>query len=146
MEKMALKAKSSSAISPVKYGKLLAQTLPKRIESEVEFEGFVAAMEKLSRAIEHGRATPEEVALHSLLAMLIREYDDRVAPAPPGDPVETIRFLMDQRELRPVDLEGVFGARSITSMVLSGKREISKTHIRKLAEFFHVSPVLFLGQ
>jgi len=28
--------------------------------------------------------------------------------------------------------------------VLNGKREFSKTHIRRLAEFFHVSPEVFL--
>ena len=50
---------------------------------------------------------------------------------------------MEQRALRPVDLTPIFGARSITSLVLSGKRKLSKAHIRKLAEFFHVSPVVF---
>jgi HTH-type transcriptional regulator/antitoxin HigA len=53
---------------------------------------------------------------------------------------------MEQRALRPVDLTPIFGAHTITSLVLSGKRKLSKTHIRKLAEFFHVSPVVFLDE
>ena len=138
MEKMVL------TLSPAKYGKLLSKTLPKRIETDVEFDRFVGVMEGLSRAIAHGEASPEEQALHSLLSTLVKEYDDRVYTLPPGDPLRLLRYLMEQRGLRPTDLTPIFGARSITSLVLNGKRELSKTHIRKLAEFFHVSPTVFL--
>ena len=132
-------------ISPVKYGKLLSQTMPKRIETDDELDHFVKAMEELSRAIARGAAGPEENALHSLLATLIKEYDDRAHPLPPGDPVRMLQFLMDQRGLRAADLTPVFGARSIASLVLNRKRELSKAHIRKLAEFFHVPPAVFLS-
>jgi antitoxin component HigA of HigAB toxin-antitoxin module len=91
------------------------------------------------------RAGPEETALHSLLATLVKEYDDRAYPLPPGDPVRMLQFLMDQRGLRAADLTPIFGARSIASLVLNRKRELSKAHIRKLAEFFHVSAAVFLG-
>jgi HTH-type transcriptional regulator/antitoxin HigA len=138
MEEMVLK------LSPSKYGKLLAETLPKRIETDAEFDHFVDILESLTRAISSGKATAEETALHALLSTLIREYDDRAYAIPPGDPLRTIRYLMEQRGLRPADLTSVFGARSTASLVLNGKRELSKMHIRKLAEFFHVSPVLFL--
>jgi HTH-type transcriptional regulator/antitoxin HigA len=139
MEKMVLK------LRPAKYGKLLSRTMPKRIETDAEMDHFVEVMEGLSRAIARGEADPEEIALHSLLAMLVKEYDDRVYPLPPGDPIRLLQFLMEQRGLRAADLTPVFGARSIASMVLSGKRELSKAHIRKLAEFFHVSPAPFLA-
>jgi HTH-type transcriptional regulator/antitoxin HigA len=55
-----------------------------------------------------------------------------------------IAFLMDQRELRQADLLPVFGSRSVVSDVLNGKREPSKAHVRKLAEFFHISAEVFL--
>jgi hypothetical protein len=45
--------------------------------------------------------------------------------------------------LRPVDMVPVFGSRSVASASLSGKRELSKTHIRKLAEFFHLQAGAF---
>jgi len=131
-------------LSPAKYGKLLSKTLPKRIETDAEFDHFVEMMEALSRALARGEASPEEKMLHSLLSTLVKEYDDRAYPFPPGDPLRTLRYLMEQRGLRPVDLSPIFGARSITSLVLNGKRELSKAHIRKLAELFHVSPALFL--
>jgi HTH-type transcriptional regulator/antitoxin HigA len=55
-----------------------------------------------------------------------------------------IGFLMEHKGLRQADLLPVFGSRSVASAVLNGKREPSKAHIRKLAEFFHVSPEVFL--
>ena len=51
---------------------------------------------------------------------------------------------MEHRGLRRADLLPIFGSRSVASDVLAGKREPSKAHIRKLAEFFHVSADLFL--
>jgi HTH-type transcriptional regulator/antitoxin HigA len=59
-------------------------------------------------------------------------------------PLEMLRYLMEHRGLRQVDLAPVFGSRSVASNVLNGKRELSKTHIRRLADFFHVSPEVFL--
>jgi HTH-type transcriptional regulator/antitoxin HigA len=131
-------------LSPTKYGKLLSEARPKRIETDEEFDHFVEVAEDLSRAIAARKATPEQKALHGLLSMLIQEYDDRVYPTPPGNPLNILQYLMEQRGIRPVDLTPVFGARSIASLVLSGKRELSKAHIRKLADFFGVSPALFL--
>jgi HTH-type transcriptional regulator / antitoxin HigA len=51
---------------------------------------------------------------------------------------------MEQRHLRQADLLPVFGSRSMTSDLLNGKREPSEAHIRRLGEFFHVSPAVFL--
>jgi HTH-type transcriptional regulator / antitoxin HigA len=138
MEEMVL------TLSSAKYGRLLAQTLPKRIETDDEMDHFMEVMEAISRAIEHGSAGPEEAALHALLATLVEEYDNRAYPLPPGDPVNMLQFLMEHRGLRAADLTSIFGARSIASLVLNGKREMSKAHIRKLAAFFHVSPAVFL--
>jgi HTH-type transcriptional regulator/antitoxin HigA len=132
-------------LNPAKYGKLLSLAMPKRIETDAEMDHFIEMMEPLNRAIEHGTAGPEEIALHSLLATLIKEYDDRAYPLPPVDPLSIIQFLMEQRGLRATDLTPIFGARSITSRVLNGKRELSNAHILKLAEFFHVSPTAFLA-
>jgi len=105
-------------LSPAKYGKLLSRAMPKRIETGEEMDRFIEIMEPLSRAMEHGTAGPEEIALHSLLGTLIKEYDERTYPLPPADPIAMLQFLMEQRDLRAADLVPVFGARSIASLVL----------------------------
>lgn len=126
-------------IRPEKYGDLLAKTLPKVIESDEEFDRMVERMEALDRK---KNPTPEEETLSALLARLIEDYDERIElPALPVH--KTIAFLMRQKGLRQADLLPVFGSRSVASDVLNGKREPSKDHIRKLAEFFHLSPAAF---
>lgn len=132
-------------ISPTEYGRLLAKTLPKVIETPEEFDRAVALMEGLDvREMKTGIPLgPEEDALRSLLEKLIKDYDDRIE-LPKTTPDSMIRYLMEHKGLRQADLLPVFGSRSVASDVINGKREPSKAHIRKLAEFFHLSPALFL--
>jgi HTH-type transcriptional regulator/antitoxin HigA len=131
-------------ISPRKYGKLLATALPKVIETREEFDRYVATIEQLDRSVENGGSpSPEQNALLALLERLIQDYDDRVE-MPEMPPLQILQYLMEQRDLRQADLLPIFGSRSVTSEVINGKREFSKAHIRRLAEFFHVSPEVFL--
>jgi HTH-type transcriptional regulator/antitoxin HigA len=130
-------------ISPIRYGRLLAKALPKVIETREEFDRYVEAMEQLDRRAEKEGLSPEETTLLTLLERLIKDYDDQFE-LPEVPPRRMIAFLMERRGLRQADLLPVFGSRSVTSDVLAGKREPSKAHIRKLAEFFHVSADLFL--
>jgi HTH-type transcriptional regulator/antitoxin HigA len=50
---------------------------------------------------------------------------------------------MDQHGLKQKDLIDVFGAPSIVSEVMNGKRDLNKAQIARLSERFHVSPELF---
>jgi len=129
-----------ATVSPRKYAGLLAKALPKVIESEEELEHFAGMLEALDRL--DRELTPEERALESLLATLIADYDDKIE-LPDVPPHKMIAFLMDQGGLRQIDMLPVFGSRSVASSVLAGKREPSKAHIRRLADFFGVSPEAF---
>ena len=122
-------------------GRLCADVVPKVIESDKEFDRLVGKMEALDLK---KNPTPEEQALSALLARLIQDYDDRYHALPALPPNKMIAFFMDQRELRQADLLPVFGSRSVVSDVLNGKRLPSKAHVRRLAEFFHISAELFL--
>ena len=129
-----------TTLNPAKYGRLCATVLPKVIETDEEFDRLVEVMESLDRKPD---ATPEEAALRDLLEKLIEDYDDQFE-LPEVPPHKMIAFLMEHRGLRQADLLPIFGSRSVASDVLAGKREPSKAHIRKLAEFFHVAADLFL--
>ena len=130
-------------LRPTKYARLLAKALPKVIETRGEFDRAVTLMEQLDRRDEDGEPlSPEENALRALLEQLIQTYDDKIE-LPTVSPLQMLQFLMEQRGLRQADLVPVFGSRSVASDVLNGKRDLSKAHIRGLAEFFHVSPEVF---
>jgi HTH-type transcriptional regulator/antitoxin HigA len=51
---------------------------------------------------------------------------------------------MEDRGLRQRDMIPIFGSSSVVSDVITGKREISKQHARRLAEFFSVPVSLFI--
>jgi HTH-type transcriptional regulator/antitoxin HigA len=55
-----------------------------------------------------------------------------------------LKYLMQESGMTQADLARLLGNRAVASLILSGKRELSKTHIRKLAGHFRVSPALFL--
>jgi HTH-type transcriptional regulator/antitoxin HigA len=130
-----------SILDPIEYGRLCGQVLPKAIETDEEFDRLVAQLEALDFK---ENPSPEEEALSATLAVLIQDYDDKHYPLPKTTPDHMIRFLMEHRGLKQADLLPIFGSRSVASDVINGKREPSKAHIRKLAEFFRLPADLFL--
>jgi HTH-type transcriptional regulator/antitoxin HigA len=131
---------SANPISPA-YSKLLARVGPKVIRTEQENEHF---MEALSDLDERGpRLTKDEKELAELLSLLIENFEERHYALPKASPRQVLEFLMEQHHLRQADLLDIFKTRSIVSEVLSGKRDMTKEHIRLLSERFHVSPEVF---
>lgn len=80
------------------------------------------------------------------LLELTRAYESRTHPIhfEKMSPIEAVRYLMEQNTMTVADLGRVLGNKTAASLVLSGKRELSKRHIRRLAERFKVDPGLFL--
>ena len=127
-----------------KYGRLLGKHRPRLIQGDEEFDRLAAELEALD-AIEEGRELDaEERELQALLAHLCSEYEDRTVEPPSSTPLQALKFLMEQNGLRAADLLDVFGSRAVASQVLSGKREISKMHARRLAERFRLSVEAFI--
>jgi HTH-type transcriptional regulator/antitoxin HigA len=125
-----------------KYGKLLARTLPVVIETEEENEHFLIEVEKL---IDKGdRRSPEEDKLLELMTTLIEDFEEKHYPIPDAPPHEVLRELMESRGLRQRDLLHVFGSDGHASEAVSGKRNISRTQAKALAEFFRVPVDLFI--
>ena len=123
------------------YGQLLRRTLPHVIHTDEE---CVRLTDELLRLDELKRASPEEKELAELLTVLIEEYEERRYPIRKANPQQMLHHLMEARSLTQKDLWKVFGSKGIASEVFHGKRAISKTHAKKLAQFFHVSPELFI--
>lgn len=67
-----------------------------------------------------------------VLATLIDAWETIHYPMDPPDPIEAIKFRMEQQGLTRKDLEGIIGTRARIAEVLSGKRELSISMIRRL--------------
>jgi HTH-type transcriptional regulator/antitoxin HigA len=67
-----------------------------------------------------------------VLALLIEKYEQEVFPMDPPDPIEAIKFRMEQQGLIKKDLIPYFGSASKVTEVLNGNRNLSINMIRKL--------------
>lgn len=132
-------------VDKTKYGLLLMQTLPAVITNDDELERMSEEVNRLiTKGIKKDKLSPEEDTLLELLSGLIETYEDEHYPIPEASPTEILKFLMDNQAVKQSDLLLVFGSSGIASEVVNGKRSISKTQAKKLAEFFKVSVELFI--
>jgi HTH-type transcriptional regulator/antitoxin HigA len=67
-----------------------------------------------------------------VLMLLAEKYEDEHFAIPTSDPVEAIKFLMEQNSLSRKDLEPYIGASGRVSEVLSRKRNLTLAMIKKL--------------
>ena len=81
-----------------------------------------------------------------LLSTLIADYESRTFPATLPDPVEAIRFRMEQADLKPADLIPYIGSRSRVSEILSGKRTLTVEMMRALESGLGIPAKVLLGQ
>lgn len=100
----------------------------KPIRSEADYDAALAEVETLWGA---KAGTPEGDRL-DILATLIDAYEAKIYPMDPPDPVEAIRFRMEQQGLTRKDLEPMIGPRNRVADVLNRKRSLSIDMIRKL--------------
>jgi HTH-type transcriptional regulator/antitoxin HigA len=131
------------ALDEKKYARLLSRTLPARITNDTKYKRLLAAAERLMDKAEE-ELSLEESTLLDLLVTLIEQYEEQRYPIAPATPHEMLHHLMEAQDLTHKDVWPLFGSKGVASEVLNGKRAISKAQAKKLAEFFHVSPALFI--
>jgi len=129
-------------VDPKKYASLLSMALPAIIETEEQNEHYLAIVEDLMSKGED--LLPEEETLLNLLSHLIQDFEQRYYKPRKATPLEVLHELMAANDLKQSDLAPIFGSKGITSEVVNGKRGISKAQAKALAEYFHVSPSLFI--
>ncbi len=102
---------------------------PKIIKNEREHK---AALARIDQLMDARPGTPQGDELE-LLTALVEIYEDEAFPIDEPDPVDAIRFRMEQQRLKARDLIPFLGSRSKVSEVLSGRRGLSLKMIRSLA-------------
>lgn len=102
----------------------------KVIKSESEHEQALARlMELMDANPADGSVAADEL---ELLVLVIDQFESAHYPMDPPDPIEAIKFRMDQMGLKSKDLVPFIGSASKVSEVLSHKRPLSLNMIRKL--------------
>jgi len=102
----------------------------KPIRSEADYD---AALTEVGRLWGAKGGTPKGNRL-DVLATLIEAYETEHYPMDPPDPIEAIKFRMEQQGLTRRDLEQIIGTRTRIAEVLNRKRGLSIGMIRRLHE------------
>lgn len=100
----------------------------KIIKTEEQYDQALLRIDELIDAVPD---TPEGDELE-LLVTLVELYEDQFHTIELPDAISAIKFKMDQQGLKQKDLVQYIGSKSKISEVLSGKRPLSLTMIRKL--------------
>ena len=84
------------------------------------------------REIEDAKDGPPEADELDILVMIAVQYEKKHDPVGPPNPVEAVKFAMDQQSLRVKDLATCFGPTSRASEFLHGKRNLTVAAIYDL--------------
>jgi HTH-type transcriptional regulator / antitoxin HigA len=128
---------------PTRFDSLVRLHPPCAIHDEAAFENTQEMIDALTSlpALSQGQADYLET-----LTILLEAYEDEhhsIDGSKVG-PRDVLRHLMGDHGMSASDLGRLLGERSLGVKVLNGHRDLSKSHIRKLAGHFKVSADLFM--
>ena len=108
----------------------------KPIKTEEQYnEALAQVYELMQKDIKPDSAQSDEL---EILSILIREFEAEHYPIPAPNPIDAIKFRLDQMGLSEKELGEILGYRSRKSEILSGKRKLSLAMIRRLNEVLHI--------
>jgi HTH-type transcriptional regulator/antitoxin HigA len=107
----------------------------KPIRTKRDYQAALAEVERLWGA---KLGTPNGDRL-DVLATLIDAYESARFPMDPPDPIEAIRFRMEQQGLTRKDLEPLIGTRTRVAEVMNRRRNLSIGMIRRLNKALGIS-------
>jgi HTH-type transcriptional regulator/antitoxin HigA len=98
---------------------------------------YQKALDRLEEIFEAKRGTDEGDELE-ILSILIDQYENEKFPIEMPDPIEAIKFRMEQMGMKQKDLAEVVGFKSRVSEILNKKRKLTLDMIRKLNTTLHI--------
>lgn len=108
------------------------------IRTDADYQAALAAIDQLTADDrEPGPGSAEADRLDVLLA-LVYDYEAQHYPIDPPDPIEAIKFRMEQGGLTRRDLEAAIGSDGRVSEVLNRRRRLTLPMIRRLNEMFGI--------
>ena len=110
------------------------------IKNEAQNDEYIARLEQITFS---QNPTLEERELAEFLTVLIEQFESQHYQLKGSTPVDVLLELMEANGLKQKDLVDVFGAASIVSEVLHGRRKMTLNQIKKLSRRFNVSPQVF---
>jgi HTH-type transcriptional regulator/antitoxin HigA len=112
------------------------------IRNKTDYQEALAVATELASRTD---LTSEQADYLDVLTKVIADYEEKHFEMSKYSPQEILEFLVKENQMSGSDLGRILGNRTLGPSLLRGKRSLSKTHIKKLADYFSVSPALFFG-
>jgi HTH-type transcriptional regulator/antitoxin HigA len=128
---------------PERYAELVAMYVPRRLHDDVDEEN----VEEIVNALAGHKLSADQEDYLDLLSDLLLKYQSERHPRGRGrrTPVQRLRYLMEESGTTPARLAKILGcSQPLVSLVLGGKRELSKANVKKLAGHFRLDAGYFL--
>lgn len=106
----------------------------KPINNQIDYENALLRLETIFDA-RKGTLEGDEL---QVLGILVDEYEQIQSPIDFPDPVEAIKFRMEQMGYNQNDLAEIVGSKSRASEIVNKKRKLSLHIIRQLHERLHI--------
>ncbi len=106
----------------------------KPIKSEQDYTDTLSKIESLMSA----KPNTPQMDLLEVLTTLVEAYEDKFYKIDAPDPIEAIKFRMEQEGLKQKDLVAIVGSKSRVSEVLNKKRKLTIEMIRNLHKQLHI--------
>ena len=135
--------RKSTAAADDGYFALVLQFPLKPLRSERELD---QATEIINRLVDQGfdNLTPGEEAYLDVLSDLTKKYESQYHPIEDvGRPATLAYLIEDKRVTQRALAEATDMTESMISDLLARRREFTRSHIERLAAYFHVSPAVF---
>lgn len=100
-------------------------------------DDYQHALMRLEEIFDAKRGTDEGDELE-IISILIDNYEDEHFPIEMPDPIEAIKFRMEQLGMKQKDLAEIFGFKSRVSEILNKKRKLTLEMVRKLNTTLHI--------
>jgi HTH-type transcriptional regulator / antitoxin HigA len=127
---------------PETYAELVGLFMPRPLHDEVDYRNALGVLDAMA-GFEMNR---DQEDYFEAIAIFVEKYEaERHAiGGAKMPPVELVRSLMAEHGMTESDLGRLLGDRSLGHRILSGQRELSKAHIRTLADHFSLNPAALL--
>ena len=113
---------------------------PLRTDAELD-----AASEMVDELTDRDNLSPAESDYLDVLGDLVEKYEDVYVEMPHVSDGAMLRSLMDEKGVRQADVaRGTGISKTVLSLVLNGKRDLTREHIGTLSKYFGVNPSSFL--
>lgn len=123
-------------IADADYVELLVAHQPAKPRNREELDEMTALLESLAE--NEDAQTPAMERFIETLTALVMQYEEEIEPTQARSAVGTLKYLMEERGLRQVDLVPILGSKSYVSQILSGHRPIGREAAAKLADYFRI--------